>query len=336
MCLARNAFGVSGVVVRQSDGTPIAGANVLLRNKESELGGALVPGMGQRTTEADSDGHWSFRSVMEGAYVVTALAPNSRPERPSSGGPQLRNSEPVDREQAFRESRQRFLVTQEDVTVAGADISGLVMSISGPGSIVGSVETDNGALPPNLVIFLELIGKSERPGPPLPVRVKPDGSFSLSGIQGGDIYLSAALPPDSNYFVKSLTKNGDDLQRVSLKVLEGTEAGPVRLVIASGIGVLTGRVLSEKTGEGMSNLVVLLAPVESAKQRFRTAYLTARTAADGRYSVSGAPGEYFVFARQREDLPPIVTEAFVKSQAANAKRVLIVSGQRNQIDLRGQ
>ncbi len=335
--VTRNSFAISGTVVRQSDGTAIPGANVVLRNKESELAGALVPGMGQRSTRTDADGRWSFSSVMEGAYVVAALAPNSRPDsRPArlSGGPaDLRSVDPTDREQAFRESRQRFLVAEEDVAVAGADISGVLITISGPGSVGGSVEADNGALPSNLVIFLELISKGQRPGPPLPVRVRPDGSFSFSGIQGGEIFLSAGLPPDSNYFIKSLTANGDDVRRVSLRVIEGAEAGPVRIVISTGVGVLTGRVHPDKAPEGRGNLVVLLAPVESEKQRFRTAYLTTRTAPDGRYSVSGAPGEYFVFARRREELPAIITEEFVKSQAAHSRRVVIVSGQPNQMDL---
>lgn len=335
--VARNSFAVSGTLVRQVDGTPISGANVVLRNKESEAEGPLVPGMGQRMTKTDAAGHWSFSNVMEGAYIVTALAPNAQSvARVIGGPPELRNGEPVDREQAFRESRQRFLVTQEDVSVAGADISGVAMSISGPGSIVGRVEADNGALPVNLVIFLELIGKGTRSGPPLPVRVRPDGTFSFSGIQGGDIYLSVALPPDSRYFVKSLTANGDDLQRVPIKVIEGAEVGPVRVVISNGVGTVTGRVVSEKSGDALSNLVVLLAPVESEKQRFRTGYLTARTDANGRFSVSGAPGEYFIVARRRDELPAIVSEEFVKTLAPNANRVVIVSGQSNRMDLRDQ
>jgi hypothetical protein len=332
--VARNSFALSGTVVRQSDGTPIAGANVILRNKESEVEGALVMSMSQRTTTSDSDGRWSFSNVMEGQYVVAALAPNGPTGRVFNGPPALRNGEPSDREQAFRESRQRFLVTQEDVSVAGADISGFAMSISGPGSIVGRVEAENGVLPSNLVVFLELIGKGTRPGPPLPVRVRPDGTFNVGGIQGGDVYLSVAMPPDSNYFVRSLTASGDDLRRVPIKVIEGAEAGPVSVVISSGIATLTGRVLSEKAGEGLSNLVVLLAPVESEKQRFRTTYLTARTDPSGRYSVSGAPGEYFVFARRREELPAIVSEEFVRSLAPNANRVVIVAGQSNGMDLR--
>ena len=335
--VSRNAFALSGTLVRQVDGTPIAGANVILRNKESELEGALVMGMGQRMTTTDSNGRWSFSKVIEGQYVVAALAPNNPTGPVFNGPPPLRNGQPVDREQAFRESRQRFLVTQEDVLVSGADISGLALSISGPGSIAGRVEVENGALPSNLVVFLELLGKGTRPGPPLPVRVKADGTFNVAGIQGGEVYLSVALPPDSNYFVRSLTANGDDLRRVPIKVIEGAEAGPVRVVISAGVGTLTGRVLSEKTtGERPGNLVVLLAPVEPEKQRFRTAFLTARTDSNGRYSVSGAPGEYFVIARPREALPPIVTDEFVKSLSPKANRVVIVAGRSTQMDLREQ
>jgi len=50
--------------------------------------------------------------------------------------------------------------------------------------------------------------------------------------------------------------------------------------------------------------------------------------------VSGAPGEYFVFAMRREELPAIVLEEFVRSLAANANRVVIVAGQSNRIDLK--
>jgi carboxypeptidase family protein len=332
--VARNSFAVAGTVVRQVDGTPIAGANVILRNKESETDGALVMGMGQRTTTTDADGRWSFSNVMEGQYVVTALVPNGPMGRVFNGPPALRNGQPVDREQAYRESRQRFLVMQKNVSVAAADISGFVMSISGPGSIVGRVEAENGALPSNLVVFLELIGNGTRPGPPLPVRVKPDGTFNVGGIPGGDVYLSVALPPDSNYFVRSLTANGVDLRGAPLKVVEGAEAGPVNVVISSAVGTLIGRVLSEKAGEGVGNLVVLFAPVEPEKQRFRTSYLTARTDPNGQYSVSGAPGEYFVLARRRDELPGIISEEFIRSQAPTANRVVIVAGQSNRMDLR--
>jgi hypothetical protein len=345
--VARNAYAVSGTVVRQQDGTVIAGATVLLVNKEAELGGALVPGLGQRTARSDADGHWSFTNVTEGSYVVTALVPTSRsarlpnesrtPGSPQLGPPQLGppDSEPADREQAYRESRQRFLFAHQEVAVAGADLSGLPLAIVGPGSITGVVETDNGArLPADLVIFLELSRPGDRPSPPMPVRVKPDGSFSVSGIQGGDVFLALALTPASQYFIKSVTANGDNPQHTPLKVIEGAEVGPLRVIISTVTGSLSGRVLLDKSGQGLSDIVVLLAPVEPEKQRFRTTYLSTRTTSDGNYSLTGAPGEYFVFARRRDELPGIVTAEFVRAEAAKAQRVMLVSGERERLDLR--
>jgi hypothetical protein len=71
----RKSLSVSGKLVTGRDGSPIAGATVVLRGKDSEQTGPLVPGMGQRTTVTSSDGSWSFRNVTAGDYEVTALNP---------------------------------------------------------------------------------------------------------------------------------------------------------------------------------------------------------------------------------------------------------------------
>ncbi len=130
--VSRNAYQVTGTVLRQRDGSPIVGATVLLRNKNVESSGPLMPGLAQRTTHTDAQGNWSFVSVTEGDYVVTALGPINRQRQPDAGAP--------DRERAFRESRQRFLVKQQDLLVSGSDVQGVALAISGPGSIRGTVE----------------------------------------------------------------------------------------------------------------------------------------------------------------------------------------------------
>ncbi len=329
----RNTFLVSGTVTKQ-DGSPLAGATVLLRNKDADLGGALAPGLGQRTTNTDTEGRWSFSNVMEGSYIATALDPTSSPRRMSRRPGDAPELEPADREQAFRESRQRFLVAQQEVNVAG-EVQGLSLVIAGPGSIRGTVAREDGAtLPPDFVIFLDLFREGNRPGMPLPVRVKPDGSFVVNGIQGGDVYLSVALAPSSQFFIKSLTASGDDPRRSPVKIIEGAEAGPLEIIISPGVGTLTGKVVSEQGGQGLSGYVLLLVPVETARQRFRTAYPTARTAADGAYSVKGEPGEYFVLARRRDEFPPIITEDFVRSETTKAPRVMLVSGEPKQFTVR--
>jgi hypothetical protein len=227
------------------------------------------------------------------------------------------------------------LVAQQEVTVAGADVTGLSVAIHGTGTVTGVIEDDSGAvLPSNLVVFVELIGAGNRPGPPMPVRVRPDGSFSFSGIQSGDVYLSVALAPDSKYSVKFVTVNGTDPRRTPLKVIEGAEAGPVHVVISSAVGTLVGRVLSDRTGQVLSDYIVLLAPIEPERRRFRTGHLTTRSSPDGTFAVSGTPGEYFVFVRRREELPPIVTEEFFRSASVNAQRVVLRSNEQTRSDFR--
>ena len=335
--VSRSTSSVSGIVVKQQDGTPVADATVVLRNQDSEMGGMIAPGLAQRTTQTDAAGNWSFTNVQEGSYVATALVPTSPLARPMLGPGQVREPRGLGPEtrELIRGPRPRFLMAHKDVVLTGAELKGLVLAIVGPGSIRGSVTTENGTpLPAEFMIFLEMVREGTRPERPLPVRLNPDGSFELSDIQGGNVYVNVALPPDAPFFVKSLAANGSDPRLTPLNVIEGAETGPMQIVISSQSASLAGRVVLDKSGEGLSNYIVLLAPVQREKQRFRTSYLTARTASDGSYSLTGEPGEYYVFARKRDDLPPIVTEEFVRLEAPKAKRVSLSSGEPTRLDLR--
>ncbi|HWN07871.1 MAG TPA: carboxypeptidase-like regulatory domain-containing protein [Pyrinomonadaceae bacterium] len=333
--ITRNEFSISGTVVRQHDGTPVAGATVVLRNPNAESGGMISPGMRQRSTESDSSGNWSFSGVQEGSYIATALVPTSplaRPTRMRSQAPELgrANGEP-----SFRGSRPRFLIAQQEVLVSGADLKQLTLMIVGPGSIRGSVSLEDGsALPADFVIFLELVRDGARPERPLPIRVMPDGSFSLNDVQGGDVYVNLALIPGAPYVLKSLTVNGTDPRQSQLRIIEGAETGPLQVVVSASSGQLSGRVVSEKNGEGLSDYTVLLAPVRNELQRFRTSYLTARTAADGTFQLTGEPGEYFVFARQRGDFPAIITEDFVRVEGSRAQRIKLTAGETSRLDVK--
>lgn len=323
----RQSFSVSGTVVQGRDGTPLIGATVLLRSKETELTGPLMPGMGQRTTRTDAEGRWSFNNVAQGEYVVTALAPTPRTDR-------LPGAEPSDPEQRFRESRQRYLVAQQEVVLGNISLEGVVLPINGPGAIVGNVETDDGsAVPANLVIFLEQVSKTGRQSRPMLIRLQPGGSFVVEGIPGGETYVSIALPAESSYFVKSLTVGGSDASRSPLRIIEGAEAGPLQVTISQSKAVVTGQVQRQSPTGPLQDVVVLFVPSDADKQRFRTSYLTARPDDDGKFVVTGPPGDYHAFARRRDDLPPIVTGDFVRSLGTNAQRINIKAGQANHIEL---
>lgn len=333
--VTRSKFSVSGTVIRQHDGIPVGGATIVLRDPNSEAGGIISLGMGQRTTQSDASGNWSFNGVPEGSYIATALVPSSplaRPTRMRGQPPELGGAAG---ESTFRESRPRFLLAQQEIVVAGTDLRQLSLMIVGPGSIRGTVVSDDGApLPADFIIFLEQVREGARPERPLPISVNPDGSFTVKDIQGGDVYINVALIPGSRYVLKSLFANGVDPRQSALRVIEGAEVGPIQVVVSTRAGNLSGRVVSEKNGEGLGNYVVLLVPVGDNLHRFRTAYLTARTKPDGTFQLLGEPGEYFLFARQRGDLPAIITEDFARTEGAKAQRVKLVAGEVSRTDLK--
>jgi len=333
--ITRNKFSVSGKVIRNHDATPIVGATVVLRDPNPESGGMISLGMGQRTTQTDAAGNWSFSGVQEGSYIATALVSSSPQARPMRMRGQPSELSGTAREPTFRETRPRFLIAQQEVFVAGADLKQLSLMIVGPGSLRGTVSLDDGApVPADFLVFLEQVREGARPERPLPVRVLPDGSFNVSDIQGGDVYLNLALIPDSLYVLKSINANGSDPRESPLRIVEGAETGPLHIVVSRRAGGLSGRVVSDKNSEGLSDYVVLLAPVRKELQRFRTAYLTARTRADGTFQLVGEPGEYFLFARQRGDLPAIITEEYVRIEGAKAQRVSLTAGETSRHDIK--
>ncbi len=175
------------------------------------------------------------------------------------------------------------------------------------------------------MIFLELVTENNRPGPPLPVKLAADGSFKFFDIQAGDVFLSAAFPSDSKYIVESVTAGESNLKRTPLQVVEGAETGPVRIKISAGFAVVSGRVLS-KTGEGLGDWVVLIVPADASEQRFRTSLLSVRTAPDGSFRVSGAPGEYLIVARNRNELPGMLAPGVFRSMP-DAERITLKPGE---------
>lgn len=89
--------------------------------------------------------------------------------------------------------------------------------------------------------------------------------------------------------------------------------------------VVGGRVLS-KSGEGLGDRVVLIVPADASEQRFRTSLLSVRTAADGSFRVSGAPGEYLIFTRNLNELPGMLTPEFFRTRIPDAERFTLKPG----------
>jgi hypothetical protein len=331
--LERATLKISGKLILGRDGSPISGATVVLRSKDSEHLGPLVPGMGQRMTTTASDGSWSFSNVSAGDYEVTALNPIGGPvtgSRPLMRPPTVRTGPRVLGPATSPMSRPRYSIVQEQLGFVSSDIEGMTLTLRGNGRIRGVVETDNGArLPRGLTLFFEFADTSGRPSRPQPVPVLEDGSFELEGVTAGNPSVSVALPSGSDYFILSATAGGEDLTK-GMPVVEDAEGSPVRVQISRRYAFVSGRVNPPQNDQ---SLVVLFLPVDPSRWQFRTAHTALLVAADGSFSGKVPPGEYVVIARRRDMLPVVITRSFVESLGSDRPHVTLSPDERKVFDL---
>src|SRR5207245_4818763 len=136
------------------------------------------------------------------------------------------------------------------LAVAGADIENLAIEVSMGGRVSGHVTIEQGNAPaPDISIG---IGSAI-------TRVEENGAFTATGVPAGEFPLSVMVHPQNVFYAKSIQVNGADLLREKLKTTTGAEIKDVRIVIAPA-SILTGRVLSAKSGIPLSNVSVMLIP----------------------------------------------------------------------------
>jgi hypothetical protein len=213
-------------------------------------------------------------------------------------------------------------MVMEDVNLSANDVEGLVLSIKGSGSIRGFVESESGEpLPEGLSLYFEFVRSGAPPDRPVPVRVAADGTFLLSDVQAGESFVAVALPSGANQFIASAEINGADLLGSEVKIIEGAEAGPVRIKLSQSFGIVSGSVAQTGTDS-----VVMFIPLDAAKRRFRTQYTTVSLDNSGSFSTRLAPGEYLVLVRNKSELPSLVTTEFISGLESSLTRVSIVAG----------
>jgi len=330
----RPTLRISGRLILGRDDSPISGATVILRPRDSEHLGPLVPGMAQRMTTTATDGTWAFSNLSPGDYEVTALRPldgsatGARPlVRPPSDGqaPVLRSGSTI-----VPVARPRYSMVQEQLSLVTSDIEGLTLTLRGTGRIRGVVETDNGdPLPRGLTLFFEFADKGGRPSRPQPAQVLADGSFVLDGVPAGEQAISVALPNGSEHFVLSATAGGEDLTK-GISIVEDAEGAPVRVEISAKYAQVSGRIKPPQNDQG---IVVLFVPVEASKWRFRTAHTALLVGADGSFSGKVPPGEYVVIGRPRNQVPVTITRGFMDSLGADPQRLTLSADQQRVLEI---
>jgi len=278
---------IEGVVVTP-DGTAAANNTVNLLSGETG-----IPGFGLdmfRTTRTTAEGRFTFSGLPPGRYTVMsrAAAPGEEAPRPRAG--------------PFDMTTPSFWA-MSDVTLDGQPAGGITLILQ-PGLTVSGRIQYSGSLPqPDMARLRVSLGPVSMPGqvnigvPPAPVR--PDGTFTITGVVPGTYRFSATLPgvpPDQpGWTLGSAVANGRDTLDVPLDLRESI--ADVVLTFTDRAGELTG-MLQHADGRPAPEYHIILFAAERGfwtphSRRIRAG----RPSADGRFTFYSVPaGDYLLAA----------------------------------------
>lgn len=282
-------YALSGTV----SGLP-AGATIWLTLNYS---GTNVTFANATATRRDEQQSFAFYGVPEGEYTLQALGAH------------------------FASQSSAFATRQ--VTVKGADVTGLNISLVLHGSIAGRIRLEKnkhagqgcqgGADGSTSAIVLtarrdeKAQGRAPQSPTPVPAisdRTDEAGEFFLRGLEGG-LYRLETQVPSKEFYVGSITfhttvapqaSKPADAAREGLAVKSGEKIEGVTVTLFDGAASLQGRVTAQSNAPAPTRLYLVPAEREAADDVLR--YAEAAIAADGSFALTNlAPGRYRVFTR---------------------------------------
>ena len=261
----RATYEVSGTIT--ANNKPVQGISLTLNSDDGGLGGPTLTKPWGPVVTSDNEGRWSFKGIPDGLYKIELRSFGSEGERTS-----------------------KYMSVQQQVTVVGDDVSGIVLNLTEGAKISGTLTVEGGKPLPQYYNFnIESASNSSAPSR-YSRQTYSDGSFSITGIAEGAIFLGLSVA--RGYFVKSLTYKGRDLRRQQLNVEAGQELTGVTAILSTDVGSLQGRVVSSQTTKALPSTVLVLLPVDETLWIGRHVLVTGVTDIDGNFKVSGAPGDY--------------------------------------------
>lgn len=286
--------------------------------------------------------HRLIRSTVKGEFTIAGLGPGQYRIRARAGGVTLR---PDGSTAAISPAAQtEWAIT--DVTVAGADIAGVVLTLQ-PGRTFSAALIAEGAAPPaswagTTVAVQPMAAHPSSSGnvSGVATRMVPtgaEGRFTIGGLEPSEYEVRVNLPATltgAGWTVASVRHRGRDLRDAPLTFADGSLEG-VEIVLTTTVTELAGR-LTLDSGSPASDYYIVAFPDDRAlwhpaSPRVRVM----RPAADGAFSTRDLPpGAYRLAALvDVEDDEPRRQE-FLESIYDAAIRVAVEAGKTVRQDIR--
>jgi hypothetical protein len=313
----RPAHSISGVIRFKGENLPVARARISLHRKDAEL--ARGSDLEEPVVNTDDEGRFVFDEVYEGAYTITVTPPKAYlqygDDRPALPNPP-----------------KKFVAKHVELNVADSDLTNVIIEVSNGRRVSGVVSVDGEmSLPRKIFVGLEAADGENRDQ--LSVTTEPDGIFTLEGIPSGRYYLRTTVPPNNEYYTKSVMHGRSDLTREPLTIKEDEDVSNVRIVVSPDVAWLSGRVLTADGKSPRRGVTILFVSVDSVEQKSMSRRMYGVTNADGGFRVSGAPGEYFaIVVGAGEGIYQLRGDDLI-SRAAKAQRITLQPGENDRIDL---
>jgi hypothetical protein len=349
---------IDGTVIGQ-DGQPVtSGTQVLLtRAQGPQLAGAGVAApFLSRGVGLDRLGKFSLAGVEPGQYTLTARGSSRQtgppaPPPPPPGVPGLGLPGLAPPPLPPQPSTYELWATL-DVSVAGDDLSGLVLTLR-PGMTVSGRVTFEGTSPPIDDLTRVRVGltPATNDGISFNVSAKPgaaNGTFTLTGVTPGRYRPTASVAAPAggrgtapvpagptSWRLKSAMWQGRDLLDLLLDVHPNEDVSDVTLTFTDLTTELSGSLLGA-AGDPASGYIVLVFPVDSSlwlpnSRRIRQI----QPAPDGTYKATNLPsGTYCLGAVTDADSGDLSDPSFLEQVAAASLRITITDGGKTVQNLR--
>ena len=312
------AFGLTPTRVSRISGRVVGGTResardfVSLMPDEPAVGGFGIGGGGG---QVQPDGTFEIGGVAPGRYIL-----RTQPRGPRDGD---------------------TLVGMATVTVAGADLAGIVLTLQRPGTLRGVFEFEGGVpagVQPTQVRMQPMPADpaSSRffmTGPP-PL-TNADFTFAMQGLMG-PVLVRASAPP--GWYLHSVVHNGEDITDTPLPLGLGVEVRDVRVRFTQTASTLSGTVRDGR-GQVVLDATVVVFPSDGTKWGFASRFVrTARPDTEGRFEVRTLPAyaNYRVIAVQGLEDGQASDPEFLSGLRDRAERLTLNEGETKTVDLRLQ
>jgi Carboxypeptidase regulatory-like domain len=323
---------ITGIASR-SDGKAMTGAIVMLMPTMKESV-AFVPG---GTSLTDKDGNFTLSSVPPGEYSLQVQSMAAIMGAASEAMAMMRGEKPADEAPPPQVEREFATAT---VTVAGEDISGLMVIGTRGAKATGRLVFEGGSQPDALTTLRPTAVSTDTDEMPAAASmfgmssVKENGTFEIDGLIGGRTFQ--IMNPPKGWFVKQVTRDGDDITDKGYNFKPGETVEGFEIVLTMTTQTVSGGVVNAKGERVKKYTVVIFADDRQKWTAADSRWVTsARADQEGQFRITNLPaGSYFAVAVEYVPQGEWRDPAWLERVSKDATRFTLDEGATKALDLR--